>query len=233
MRWNFVWGLLLSSGPLLSACAVPPLTYSAEQIDARIVDSDTKKPVEGAIVIAHWVLEGGLHTDRVGELMILETVTDKSGAFHFPAWGPITHWGKGRLTDMDPQLIIFKPGYQHQILSNALTKEAITGKYFPVRRSDWNGRTVELVPSKATAEEYAKKVYWLGRKIDSLLDFAYGDRDCNWKKVPRMLAALHVASLDVERRNIRPYGGHILRIDDIPIRTECGSPESIFQGKAL
>src|SRR5947209_3399798 len=63
--------------------------YSAEPITATVVDADTKEPLEGVVVVAHWEMKGGLEGGNVeGEVMIMEAVTDAQGKFHFPAWGP-------------------------------------------------------------------------------------------------------------------------------------------------
>lgn len=212
MRYSFTTLLwLLSAFGTLPACA-SPLMYSAEPIEASIVDAQTEQPLEGAVVVAHWVLEGGIHVDRVGELMILETVTDKKGRFRFPAWGPIRHWGRSRLTYMDPEIIIFKSGYEYRLLANETTKEAIGGKAFPVRRSQWNGKTIELKRFKGTREEYA-------RHLGSLsLGWAYNGDECEWKKIPRMILAAHEQALLFKSQkiasslytidNLIPYKGH-------------------------
>lgn len=170
----------------LPACATP-VTYSAEAIEAWVIDADTKRPLEGVVVVAHWVLEGGIHVDRVGELVILETVTDKNGRFYFSGWGPIRHWKRSRLTNMDPELLIFKSSYAYQRLANPSTKEAIEGKPYPVRRSVWNGKTIELKSFKGTQEEYARHL----SSLDIYLRFAYDNENCEMKQVPRMVVALH------------------------------------------
>lgn len=231
MKRNILFALLLLNVTyVISACATP-VTYSAEPIEAWIVNADTKQPLEGVIVVAHWALEGGIHVDRVGELVILETVTDQNGRFYFPAWGPIRHWKRSRLTNMDPELLILKSGYEHKRLANPSTKEAIEGKPYPVRRLVWNGKTIGLKPFKGTVEEYAEHVYWLGSDISLMLDLARGDKECNWRKIPRMLVALNNVSRHVEDQGVRLFGRHILRIEDIPSGRGCGSPEEILWGK--
>src|SRR5689334_6350161 len=80
-----VLGVALSwSGPALCA-----LIYKAEAIEGWVVDSETGKPIEGVVVVAHWQLQGGFEGGTpLRELKIFEAVTDHSGHYSFPAWGP-------------------------------------------------------------------------------------------------------------------------------------------------
>ena len=207
---------------VVPACATP-VTYSAESIEARIVDADTKQPLEGVIVVAHWVLEGGIHVDRVGELVILETVTDKTGRFYFSGWGPIRHWKRSRLTNMDPELLLFKSGYEHKRLANPSTKEAIEGKPYPVRRSQWSGKTIELKPFKGTAQQYADHLGSLNNNLYPLL----GSETCDWKKIPLMLLALTEQSRAFRKLRIEALYDVDLYL---PIsERKCGSPSAFFK----
>ena len=105
-------GALLISTPAIGA------TYKG-----RVIDADTKKPVEGAVVVAQWVGEqagitGG--TSRVED--VKETLTDKNGDWSIR--GPrrtrslflqgiyrcFTFLTGGYYT-MPPEFIVFKPGY--------------------------------------------------------------------------------------------------------------------------
>ncbi len=198
----------------IPACAWP-VTYSAEPIEAWLIDDETKEPIEGAIIVAHWVLEGGIHVDRVGELVILEAVSDKSGRSHFPAWGPIRHWKSSRLTNYDPEILIFKNGYKYQRLFNEATKEAITGKPFPVRKSRWSGKTISLTKFEGSPKEYAGHLSFFHTSVRSLL---YGGH-CLWKKIPRLIVAMD--EMEAYFRNRGVYSP-LYSIDDLP-NDKCGS----------
>jgi len=166
----------------LVACA-GPLTYSAEGIEAKVIDADTKKPLEGVVVTANWQLEEGTFGGNVpaGQLMVMEAVTDTNGVFRFAAWGPKTA-AKGHLVSNDPQLLLFKSGYEYRRLSNQYSGDREL-RLRPVRRSDWNGRVIVLKPFKGTMEEYA-------RHLDNLsLSWAYTGRMCEWREIPRMVFA--------------------------------------------
>lgn len=151
-QWLLVIGTMLP----LTACATGyPSHYSAEAIAAKVIDAETKQPLEGVIVTANWQLLGGIEgTYPVGQMQLLETLTGPDGVFRFPAWGPLKR-PQGHLLNDDPQLLLFKPGYEYRRLSNWL--EASWGKLRePLRRSDWNGRTTEMKKFTDTSEEWFK-----------------------------------------------------------------------------
>ncbi|MHB8535099.1 MAG: peptidase associated/transthyretin-like domain-containing protein [Sulfuricaulis sp.] len=156
----FVLGALVS----LPACA-GPLTYSAEPIEAWVVDAKTKQPLEGVVVTANWQLEEGTLGGSVpaGQLMVLESVTDKNGRFFFPAWGP-KRVPKGHLVNDDPQLLLFMSGYEYQRLNNPYSSNREL-RLRPVRRSVWSGRTIELKKFVGTPKQ---RLEMLERSIPSL-----------------------------------------------------------------
>lgn len=231
--------LLLSMALSLSACVtVYPPPYSAEPIKARVVDADTKQPLEGVVVTADWELRGSVGalplggSSYAGELMVMEAVTGRNGMFHFPAWGPIRQ-DKGWLQNHDPRLILFKSGYRHVVLTNKFRPQA-EAQLEPLRRSEWNHKTIALEPFKGTMEEYAEGIYSLGTAIDDILGLGRNGQNCDWQKVPRMLIALDDMSRDFEDRGVKlkawRLGQRVLRIDDIPATDRCGSPAEFLQG---
>lgn len=147
----FMLGYALAGLP---ACATPSV-YSAESIRAWVVDAETKQPLEGVVVVAHWQLFYSTVGGRVpgGQLMVLESITDRDGKYTFPAWGPkkvpqykpqkgdiwIAHIPffvpDSYLDNRDPQLLLFKSGYEYQRLANEVSSKTNMAS---VRRSQWN-----------------------------------------------------------------------------------------------
>ena len=163
-----------------SLAAFPPF-YWAMPMQARVVDTDTGEPIEGAIVVARWILFGGFEGMDVGSMAIIETVTDKNGEFRFSWWGPRFRVPWGRIQDFDPGLIIYKEDYRFRYLTNSLNSSK---GYSPIRWSDWDGKTIELKIFEGGMEGYARH---LGN-LDIL--FRFIGEQCNWKKVPHILVAL-------------------------------------------
>ena len=118
--------------------------YSIGSIDARVVDADSGAPIEGANVIANWQLvTGSLDGERnKGQLEVKETVTDRDGRFHFDGFMhgnfPLYHLG-----NRDPQIVIFKPGYEYKRLVSdyGVSEPLVIGVR---RRSQVNGAEVKL-----------------------------------------------------------------------------------------
>jgi hypothetical protein len=203
MKRNLLFVLLLLSGLCsLLACATP-LTYSAKEIHGQIVDAETGQPIEGAIVVAQWVLShigsGGYGT----RLHIHETTTDKKGNYLVPAWGPTP---RPPLTDLiyrDPQILIFKSGYEPEGLENSIPQTDA------VRVSEWDGRVVKLKKPTADIEKQA-----------FFLSSFYGDlerRDSNrdWYNYPRMLLALYAEKRRLQSRGLKPsHAGSIPNIEN-------------------
>ena len=218
----------MKSGMFPSVCALlllycgtsAALEYSAKAITARVVDAETKEPLEGVVVVAHWQLNGGLEGwSPLGELMVMDAVTDQNGTFHFPAWGPKKipkglDWN-ARLKDLDPQLLLFKSGYRWQELSNSKSMEQMSHKGPAVRSSDYDGKTIELEKFKGTPQEYWKHIEYF--HISWLQPLQH---HCAWKGMPRMVVAL-----DQESKRVGPTGfvDDLRRSEQENVREGCGT----------
>lgn len=215
--------VLLWSLPTLPACAMS-LTYTAEPMQAWVVDADTKQPLEDVIVVARWELERGTVGGNVpaGQLKVMEAVTDKEGKFSFPGFGPETLWDSF-LVNKDPELILFKSGYEFRRLLNPYTSDREL-RTRPQRRSDWNGKRIALKSFKGTQEEYA-------RHLGSLsLSWIYTGNECEWKKIPRMVFVGHEQAMTFKKQGIVTS---LYMIDNlIPVEgytDKCGARE-YFKG---
>ncbi|MET0917175.1 MAG: carboxypeptidase-like regulatory domain-containing protein, partial [Burkholderiales bacterium] len=89
--------------------------YTADPIEAWVVDAETGRPIEGAVVTANWQLvstsfdTGGR---KLRQLEVMETTTDKQGRFFFPGFTRI-NFTLDELREEDPQILIFKSGYRY------------------------------------------------------------------------------------------------------------------------
>jgi hypothetical protein len=89
----------------------------------RVTDADTKEPIEGAVVVAHWKeARGGLAGQDTRLKEVKETLTDKNGEWsiigpegRFPSpsndWLAILTLITGFYYTRPPEFTIFKPGY--------------------------------------------------------------------------------------------------------------------------
>ena len=86
------------------------LYYSKPEFRGRVIDAETKQPVEGAVVVVlyeKWEF-GGPGGGNTLPMDAKETLTDKNGEFYFPSYrtliGPLSR-------ENDVSFIIYKPGY--------------------------------------------------------------------------------------------------------------------------
>src|SRR5258706_11496207 len=135
---------MLFAMPLFSACAAVPLTYSADSLEARVVDAETKQPISGAVVVATWVLVGGEHPGRTEALVVKEAITDADGKFQFPAWGPVLRPESGVLDVLDPEMVIVKAGYLLGVANNYGDGSPGKRLNLQVRNSIWNKKDIEV-----------------------------------------------------------------------------------------
>lgn len=255
MTHKFITQWLLMAGTLLplTACATGyPRHYSAEAIAAKVIDAETKQPLEGVIVVAHWQLYYSSVGGRVqaGQLEVMETVTGPDGVFAFPAWGPkkvpryqpkegdvwLAHVPgfapDAYLDSSDPELILFKSSYKYRRLQNPLLS---TVDHSPVRRSMWNGRTIELKPFKGTIQAYKNHFEYLNKELERVA--TDNPEDCNWKKLSKTIVAISRERKVLEEEGVNPHT--LFSIDKELIlndehytkkgKASCGSPKMFLQ----
>jgi hypothetical protein len=224
---NFFCALLASA--LLSA-PVHATTYSAEAIDAQIVDAKTNQPLEGVIVVAHWEVDRVVPSfvpimpfvnDTRGpfQLQIMETVTDANGRFHFSAWGPLSVPPLAALGDRDPHLIFFKEDYVYWAISNG-HPSTFDYSASSTRSSEVNGTTIKLKKFEGDLKAYAAQF----TNFNGDLKFATHPRisNCDWKRIPRMLGT--VIKLERSFREKLIYSD-LPNLYSISRHAGCGSAE--------
>jgi len=165
----------------LMGCAT---TYSYNPIEVHVIDAETKQPLEGVIVVAHWSLVqstvGG--NSPVGTLQVMETISDKDGRIYFSEWGPKSVY-KGHLDRRGAQIELFKPGHETGSLKNS--DMLWQGKH--PRTSQWHGETIELKQFKGSLKERANMLQYLDVSLGNVITFT---DNCEWKKIPNMVVAM-------------------------------------------
>lgn len=100
---------------------IPQVLAGNKTFSGRVIDSDTKEPIEGAVVVAYWYSErpGPIGDDTKLE-DVKETLTDKDGRWSIvgkkgrdrpPLLSAILFGLTGFRYTKEPGFIIFKPGY--------------------------------------------------------------------------------------------------------------------------
>ena len=138
-----------------------PFVYSADPIRAHVIDEETGKAIEGAVVVAKWEI----HTfDSHGTMLFrsAEAVTDRRGEFSIPAWGPKPRWPLCWFQDRDPILLIFKQGYA---IGGGSNREAYVPVYTHVD-SNLKNRTLpdgRILQVSGYSRESKRFCYWNGK----------------------------------------------------------------------
>ncbi|MDA8240451.1 MAG: hypothetical protein M0Z67_08795 [Nitrospiraceae bacterium] len=86
------------------------LVYHDGAFKGKVIDAETKEPIEGAVVVAiYHIREYGIAESGSSVADVKEVLTDKSGAFYIPAhtFLHLYPFANGEITTF----LIFKPGY--------------------------------------------------------------------------------------------------------------------------
>ena len=102
-----------------NAFALRPFgVYRFDAISGTVLDKETRKPIEGVVVVGHWGLEKDtlMNSDYSGPLVVKETLTDKNGKFMLPASMATDvhkHWHFD--SKLYPEIAFFKGGYDFTV----------------------------------------------------------------------------------------------------------------------
>ncbi len=219
----------------MSSCAV---TYQFDPIEAWVVDAETGKPIEGAVVTANWELvKGSLDGPRYyGQLDVKETVTDKNGRFYFEGFSKVdTSWAE--LRESDPQIIIFKAGYEFQRFINSYV-DGGAGIKLIRRTAAMNGKTVKLkkngVDKTLIRQSHSSLVYSRLSFVTKIMPHTHEVEKCYWQKIPRMLIETRVQEVDMKKIGISTssiYEDLLVNSAQYAAKTniDCVAPRALFE----
>jgi hypothetical protein len=108
----------------------------------------------------------------------METVTDKNGRFHFPGFIRL-NISLDDLGEEDPQVLVFKPGYQYYRATNDYPIGSASPG--PHRASSINGQRLKMRRADANFERRAADIGFLTTNLESIWNS--GNRD----RIQRML----------------------------------------------
>jgi hypothetical protein len=225
------WPLMLCFAALLPTLGGCRPSYSAKAITAHVIDAETKQPLEGVIVVAHWQLRGGGEgKGEVGQLMVLETVTDHTGTFHFPAWGPkkvpppITM--NALLQEQDPEILLFKDGYRFAHISNFDLRTESDYRKQSVRTSQYDGKTLEM--DRIQGPQPVGWVEDMNLHLDPL------DAYCAWRNVPLLIEAIRKQTEALRRAGNRTetFYDKLVNAESDELKEGCGSVRQFIQEHA-
>ena len=92
--------------------------YRFDAISGTVLDKETRKPIEGVVVVGHWGLEGNtlMNSYYAGPLIVKETMTDKDGRFTLPASFATDVHKRGHFdSELYPEIAFFKGRYDFTV----------------------------------------------------------------------------------------------------------------------
>ena len=168
----------------VAACSPPE--YSSPAWSGRVIERDSGAPIEGAIVVVRWQLEG-FDAKFAGWLLMDEAVSDKDGIFRFKSWGPMrTPDSRGSRTRMSPnvpEISVFKSGYEVEASGGGSDSGYLDDRFYTgpsERRVFADDHVIAMDRYRGTLKEYRE---YLERT------FPIQGGPCTFEKTPRLFAA--------------------------------------------
>lgn len=215
--------LLLSILAAFASGCSTQKSYRGAAIEGRVIDAQTRQPIQGVVVVADWQLYGRtFHPDIIGRLLLQETTTDANGVYRLPAWGPLRA-KEGVIDRGSPALNFYKRGYRFSRLYN-MGYAAPYIKLPDPLISEWSHRDVELEPHTASYkfgdsfQEFASAI--------GLLSLREGE-ECSWEQMPRMTAALVNREMEYLEREST---ANLPRIETLHQSGRCANPAEALKG---
>ena len=219
----------------LASCSV---TYQFDPIEAWVVDAETGKPIEGVVVTANWELVmGSLDGPRYfGQLEVKETVTDKNGRFFFEGFSKEDTSG-AELRESDPQVLIFKAGYEYQRFTNDY-RDGGAGLKKLRRTAAVNGKHVKLQKigedKSRIRQAHSALVYSGLGFLTKVMPHTHETEKCYWQKIPRMLDETRIQEIAIKKLGIDPssiYEDLLINSDQYASRAkvDCIPPKVLLE----
>jgi len=143
---------------LMNVFAAPAnawLIYSKPEFHGKVIDSETKEPIAGAVVVVLYYKRSTFSLNPGGPSSFVtkakETLTDKQGEFFFPRYSELMWLNE----DVGARFIFFKPGY-HAGYGPAYIAPLLTEKYFSA------GEIAKEVEIEAGSFDNSSYVKWKG-----------------------------------------------------------------------
>jgi hypothetical protein len=189
--------LVIAASVSLSGCHV----YWASDIEGKVVDGQSGKPVEGASVTAVWDIYGGLaHGSRLGPMLVRETTTNADGGFLLPGWGPKVVLWNG-LHVAAPTLIVAHQDYYLQLTHHEHSADAIVPPSFSIeeRHCECGEREISLAKLDGDLSRYQENA----EVADRNFAIARGADECQATEAPAFAREMLRRSAELTKKGAK------------------------------
>ena len=178
--------------------------YSEPALTGRIVDAETKLPIQGAFIYGHYATSSGTLAggSKFGEhVKSFAVETDANGVFKLDAWNSGVTPIQGETRNKFPMIAVYKPGYRVDIQNlNSVKQWTVMSRDKNATQGvitetlvDWTRYPYELASTKTERDRY-----------DALDLSGYPMMmvgECGWEIYAGLLLAQHNELKDWYRRN--------------------------------
>ena len=95
--WPLRKWVVLTAVILLGGCGYYP------PINVKVIDAETEKPIEGAVLLAQWTISSGMGFNASSNFKVVEVVSDEDGKMYVEG---VTKSGVNK-----PKVTVYKKGY--------------------------------------------------------------------------------------------------------------------------
>jgi hypothetical protein len=180
--------------------------FSEPALIGKIVDAETKRPIQGAFVYGHYATSTGTLAggSTFGEhVKSFSVETDANGQFKLDAWSTGDRKIGGQANGKFPMIAVYKPGYvfAHQNLNSisqwtAMSSNGASKATLTERGVDWTGFPYELTPAKTEKDRY----FALSNSGVPMMMVG----ECGWELYSGLLLAMHDELKEFIARNVDP-----------------------------
>ena len=116
----------------VSACGRWFIFYHKPEYRGRVIDAETKAPIEGVVVVVMYYKQfimGVAESGKVSIMKVKETLTDSKGEFYFPSDTGLMPFFS---TELFSAFIIYKPGYVSSSGPSGSFSRVLIEKFFSI-----------------------------------------------------------------------------------------------------
>ena len=152
-------------GGVVLVCLVIMIPYACSRdwtFRGKVIDYDTKEPIEGAVVVAEWLeARATIAGESTRYRDVKETLTDKNGEWVIVGpkgrrYDPVPFWSfiTGIHYTLHPGFIIFKPGYEVSSFMSH-TRVSFTARVYVDKKYNLEGIVLTL---REIEDEYIRRI---------------------------------------------------------------------------
>jgi len=206
-RWSWKKRILVGLGVfllywLLYGFNHSPI-YMVKPFEGVMIDSETKKPIEGMVVVSIWQTYNFWLDRPYRVVKVDEALTDKDGKFHVKGSLPFLRLPFTYFNRLSNTIYIYKHGYKPSLLYGSVDLDRVKEDYGDIskltsKEMDYITRYVVITNDKYEQRGFLRDIAWSGRVLERYrYDFeSFEDKD--YKKMGNGAQSVEKSVSDVD-----------------------------------